>query len=66
MIIIIIIIIIIMSSNKWWSTIVVAKLLSDLIIFSIFSSFQYFYIPLGFHKAIRVEIFNVFFSWYKD
>ena len=39
-----------MSGNTWWSTTVGTKLLSDLIIFSIFS----FYIPLDFHKSIRV------------
>ena len=39
-----------MSGNKWWSTKVVAKLLTDLVIFSILSS----EIPLDFHDSIRV------------
>ena len=38
-----------MSGNKWWST-KVAKLLSDLVTFSILSS----EIPLDFHDSIRV------------
>ena len=38
-----------MSGNKWWSTKVGAKLLSDLVTFSIFFS----NIPLGFHNSIR-------------
>ena len=36
-----------MFSNKWWSTEVGSKLLSDLVIFSIFSSD----IPLDFHNS---------------
>ena len=39
-----------MSDNKWWSTKVGLKLLSDFIIFSIFSSDN----PLDFHESIRV------------
>ena len=39
-----------MSGNTWWSTKVGAKLLSDLVIFSIFSS----NIPLDFHGLIWV------------
>ena len=39
-----------MSGNKWWYTKVGAKLLSDLVIFSILSSD----IPLDFHDSIRV------------
>ena len=39
-----------MSGKKQWSTKVGAKLLSDLVIFSIYSS----EIPLDFYKAIRV------------
>ena len=39
-----------MSGNTRWSTEVGAKLLSDLVIFSIFSS----EIPLDFHESIRV------------
>ena len=39
-----------MSGNKWLSTKVWAKLLSDLVIFSILSS----EIPLDFHRSIRV------------
>ena len=37
-----------MSDNSWWLTKVGAKLVSDLVIFSIFSSD----IPLHFHKSI--------------
>ena len=39
-----------MSGNTWWSTKVGAKLLSDLVIVSVFSSD----IPLDFHELIRV------------
>ena len=39
-----------MSGNKWWSTKIGAKLLSDLVILSVLSS----YILLDFHKSIRV------------
>ena len=39
-----------MSGNTWGSTKVGAKLLSDLVIFSIFS----YDIPLDFHDSIRV------------
>ena len=39
-----------MSENERWSTIVGAKLLSGLLMFSIFSS----YVPLDFHESIRV------------
>ena len=39
-----------MPDNTLWSTKVGAKLLSDLVIFSIFSSG----IPLDYHKSIRV------------
>ena len=39
-----------MSGNKWWSTKVRAKLLSDLVIFSILSS----EIPLDFYDSTRV------------
>ena len=39
-----------MSGNKWWSTKVGAKLLSDLVLFSILS----YDIPLDFHDSIRV------------
>ena len=39
-----------MSGNKWWSTKVAAKLLSDLVVSSIFPSD----IPLDFRKSIRV------------
>ena len=39
-----------MFGNTWWSTKVGAKLLSDLVIFSIFSSD----IPLDFHELIWV------------
>ena len=39
-----------MSGNTWWSTKVGAKLVSDLDIFSIFSS----EIPLDFHESIGV------------
>ena len=39
-----------MSGNKWWSTKVGAKLLSDLVIFSIFSCET----PLDFHEATLV------------
>ena len=39
-----------MSGNKWWSTKVIAKLLSYLVIFSIFSS----EIPLDFYQSIQV------------
>ena len=41
-----------MSVNIWWSTKVGAKLLSYLVIFSIFSSD----IPLDFHELIRVVL----------
>ena len=41
-----------MSANKWWSTKSGAKLLSDLGIFSIFSS----EIPLDFHDSIQVVL----------
>ena len=53
-----------MSGNTRWSTEVGAKLLSDLVIFSIFSSD----VPLDFHESIQLRatrIFNVLFSWYK-
>ena len=43
-----------MSGNTWWSTKVGAKLLSDLVIFSIFS----FDITLDFHESIRVVSLN--------
>ena len=39
-----------MSDNKWWSTKVSAKLLSDLVIFSIFSSD----VPLDFYESIQL------------
>ena len=39
-----------MSGNTWWPTNVGAKLLSNLVIFSIFSSA----ILLDFHESIRV------------
>ena len=39
-----------MSGNKWWSTKVGAKLLPDLVIFSVLSSD----IPLDFHDSIWV------------
>ena len=39
-----------MSGNGWWLTKNEAKLLSDLVIFSIFS----FDIPLDFHQSIQV------------
>ena len=39
-----------MSDNKWWSAKVRAKLLSDLVAFSILS----YDIPLDFHDSIRV------------
>ena len=39
-----------MSGNKWWSTKVGAKLLSDLVIFSIYP----YGILLDFHKSIWV------------
>ena len=39
-----------MSGNKWWSTKVGAKLLFDLVIFSIFSPD----IPLDFHESMWV------------
>ena len=39
-----------MSGNEWWCTKVGAKLLSDLVIFSTFSSD----IQLDFHNSIRV------------
>ena len=39
-----------MSNNTWWSIKVGAKLLSDLVIFSIFFSG----IPLDFHESIQV------------
>ena len=39
-----------MSSNKWWSTKVRAKLLSDLVMFSMLSS----ELPLAFHDSTRV------------
>ena len=41
-----------MSDNTWISTKVGAKLLSDLVIFSIFSS----EIPLDFHESIGVVL----------
>ena len=41
-----------MSISRWWSTKVGAKLLSDLVTFSIFSSD----IPLDFHKLIQVVL----------
>ena len=53
-----------MHGNKWWSTKVGAKLVSDLVIFSIFSS----EIPLDFHElnaSSVTKIFNAFFGWYK-
>ena len=40
-----------MSGNAWWSTKVSEKLLSDLVIFSIFSSEN----PLDFHESIQVN-----------
>ena len=40
----------VLSDNKWWSTKVGAKMLSDLVIFSIFCS----EIPLGFYDLIWV------------
>ena len=39
-----------MSGNEWWSTKVVAKLLSDLVIFSIISSD----IPLAFYDSTQL------------
>ena len=39
-----------MSGNKWWSTKVSKKLLSDLVIFSVFSS----NVTLDFHESIWV------------
>ena len=39
-----------MSGDKWWSSKVGAKFLSDLVMFSIFSSD----IPLEFYESIRV------------
>ena len=39
-----------MSGNEWWSAKVGGKLLSDLVVFSIFSSD----IQLDFHDSIRV------------
>ena len=53
-----------MSGNTQWSTKVGAKLLSDLVIFLIFSS----EIPVDFHESIRVVALKYliyFFSWYK-
>ena len=41
-----------MSGNKWWSIKVGAKLLSNLVIFSIFSSDN----PLDFHESIPVVV----------
>ena len=43
-----------MSDRKWWSTKVGAKLLSDLVIFSIFPSD----IPLDFHNSVRIVPLN--------
>ena len=42
-----------MSGSKWWSTKVGTKLLSDLVIFLIFSTFSS-EIPLDFDELIRV------------
>ena len=42
-----------MSGNKWWSTKIGAKLLSDLVTFSIFSIFSSD-IPLDFYESILV------------
>ena len=39
-----------MSGNEWWSTKVGVRLLSDLVLFSIFSSNSL----LDFHESIRV------------
>ena len=53
-----------MFSDKWLSTKVGAKLLSDFIMFSIFSS----EIPLDFQVSIRVvplKYLMYFFSWHK-
>ena len=53
-----------MSGNTWWSTIVGTKLLSDLVIFSIFPSD----LPLDFQESIRLvplKNFMYFFSWCK-
>ena len=41
-----------MSGNEWWSTKFGAKLLSDLVIFSILST----EIPLAFHDSIPVVL----------
>ena len=41
----------VMSGNKWWSIKAGAKLLPDLVIFSIFFLFE---ILLDFHELIRV------------
>ena len=43
-----------MSGNKWWSRKVGPKLLSDLVMFSIFSFIRY--IPLDFSESIRVVL----------
>ena len=41
-----------MSGNTWWSTEVDAKLLSDLVIFLIFSSDN----PLDFHESTKAVL----------
>ena len=48
-----------MSGNTWWSKKAGAKLLSDLAIFSIFSSDVW----LDFHKSIRVVLlkYSIYF-----
>ena len=52
-----------MSGNKWWSTKVGAKLLPDLVIFSILSSV----IQFDFQDSVRVVPvkYLMFFSCYK-
>ena len=54
-----------MSGNKWWSTKVDAKLLSDLIIFSIYISFWHSIRFPRISLRCTTKIFNAFFSWYK-
>ena len=54
-----------MSGNTWWLTKVGAKVLSNLVLFSIFSSD----IPIHFHQLIWVvplKYLMYFFNWYEN
>ena len=52
-----------MSDKKWWSTKVDEKLLSDLVIFSIFFENSISFPRISPSSATKP--FNVFFNWYK-